>query len=147
MATSIRRIFVDTNILVYATVVTAPLHQRAQQTLQTLWNSGDDLWLSRQVLREYAMVVTRPQSFMQPLTPSIAANHVQRFVGQFQIADDTPTVTTQWLTLLQTLTIAGRQVYDANIVATMLAFGVTHLLTNNPSDFTRYGQRITVVPL
>ncbi len=62
-----RRVFIDTKILVYVTVASAPLHQTAQQTLQMLWNAGDDLWISRQVLREYAMVVTRPQPFMQRL--------------------------------------------------------------------------------
>lgn len=140
-------IFVDTNILVYATVQAAPLHYQAQRTLQDWWDRGSVLWISRQVLREYAMVVSRPQSFMQPLAPLAVAEQLTVFTRQFQVADDTSAVTAHWLTLLSTLHIAGRQVYDANIVATMLAYDITGLLTNNAADFRRYGSQITLVPL
>jgi len=80
MTTSRRPIFVDTNVLVYATIVSAPFHEQAQKTLQTLWESEDDLWISRQVLREYAMVVTRPQSFMQPLDSAATLTGVYRTI-------------------------------------------------------------------
>jgi predicted nucleic acid-binding protein len=147
MATSPRQVFIDTNVLVYATVPTSPFHTRAQASLTALWNAGDDLWINRQVLREYAMVVTRPQAFMQPLAPAAAALQAQALSTQFRVADDTSAVTAQWLVLLQTIAVGGRQVYDANIVATMLAFGITHLHTHNTADFTRYSHLITVLPL
>jgi predicted nucleic acid-binding protein len=41
--------------------------------------------------------------------------------------------------------VAGRQVHDANIVATMLAHGETRLLTSNRSDFKRFAHAIEVV--
>ena len=39
----------------------------------------------------------------------------------------------------------GKQVHDANIVATMIAHGETRLLTFNESDFRRFGSLIEVV--
>ena len=43
-------------------------------------------------------------------------------------------------------TIAIRpQIHDANIVATMLAYGEGRLLTFNTADFRRYGDRIELV--
>ena len=39
---------------------------------------------------------------------------------------------------------AGKQVHDANIVATMQAHGERRLLTFNGSDFRRYGEHITL---
>jgi predicted nucleic acid-binding protein len=39
----------------------------------------------------------------------------------------------------------GRQVHDANIVATMLAHGETRLLTFNDADFRRFSSVIEVV--
>ena len=38
--------------------------------------------------------------------------------------------------------VGGRQIHDANIVATMLAHGERRLLTFNAADFRRYGDRI-----
>ena len=36
---------------------------------------------------------------------------------------------------------------DTNIVATMQAYNITHLLTHNIADFQRFEDHITVVPL
>jgi hypothetical protein len=41
----------------------------------------------------------------------------------------------------------GKQVHDANIVATLLAYGVRTLLTDNVSDFARWAHVIDVRPL
>lgn len=48
------------------------------------------------------------------------------------------------LTLLATRIVAGRQVHDANRVATMLARGITRLLTFNVGDFDRFSDVITI---
>ncbi len=41
----------------------------------------------------------------------------------------------------------GKQIHDANIVATMMAHGIRTLLTDNVSDFARWGHVIDVRPL
>lgn len=142
-----RQVFIDTNILVYATIVGAPFHNQARQALQTSWDNEDTLWISRQILREYAMVVTRPQTFMQPLKSEVAIQQLQSFMTQFQIADDNAGVTTQWLNLIKTIGVNGKQVHDANIVATILAYNISHLLTHNMADFNRYGGLVNLIPL
>jgi predicted nucleic acid-binding protein len=38
----------------------------------------------------------------------------------------------------------GKQIHDANIVATMLAHGILTLLTDNIGDFVRWGHLIDV---
>ena len=53
-------IFLDTNILVYANVATAPLYSAAQQVIQSYAYAGADVWISRQILREYLATLTRP---------------------------------------------------------------------------------------
>ncbi len=44
-------------------------------------------------------------------------------------------------------TVAESPLHDANIVATMLAHDIKHLLTDNVEDFSRYASYITVVPV
>ena len=53
-----------------------------------------------------------------------------------------PVVTDRLLALCREVSVGGRQIHDANIVATMLAYGERRLLTFNTADFRRYGDRI-----
>jgi predicted nucleic acid-binding protein len=139
--------FVDTNVLVYANMAQAPLHAVALMRLQEVARTGAPLWISRQVLREYLAVVTRPQrwSAPQPLTRALA--RVRYFQRRFQVADETAVVTARLLTLLRTIPAGGAQIHDANIVATMQAYGIQRLLTENVADFARFSGVITIVPL
>jgi hypothetical protein len=70
-----------------------------------------------------------------------------RFERQFRVAEDGPAVTINLLNLLKTIAIGGKQVHDANIVSTMEAHGLRHLLTHNVADFHRFASRIVVIPL
>ncbi len=49
------------------------------------------------------------------------------------------------MTLSRRFSFGGKQVHDANIVATMLAHGETRLLTFNGADFRRFSSVIEVV--
>jgi predicted nucleic acid-binding protein len=60
-------VFIDTNVLVFANTATAPLHAEAQAALQSYAASGAELWISRQILREYLATLSRPQSFSSPV--------------------------------------------------------------------------------
>jgi predicted nucleic acid-binding protein len=140
-------VFVDTNILVFANTATAPFHAEAQAALRSLAASGAELWISRQVLREYLATLSRPQTFTAPVPVATLCADVVRFQAQFHIAEDGPAVTANLLALLSTITIGGKQVHDANIVATMRVYGLRRLLTHNTADFARFGALIQVEPL
>lgn len=130
--------FVDTNVLIYATVGAAPLHQEARAALDEARRTDHDLWISRQVLREYIATVTRPQSYMRPLPIAAVQAAVVRFQADFLIAEDSSAVTAQLLGLLATVPCGGKKVHDANIVATMLAHDIYTLITANTADFVRF---------
>ncbi len=140
-------VFVDTNILVFANTATAPLHAEAQAVLLAFAASGAELWISRQLLGEYLATLSRPQSFTAPVPVATLVADIGRFQAQFQIAEDGPAVTANLLTLLTTIVIGGKQVHDANIVATMQTHGLRRLLTHNTADFARFGALIQVEPL
>jgi predicted nucleic acid-binding protein len=137
-------VFVDTNILVNASVVSAPFHQNASQALKGLRQSGVELWISRQILREYLATLSRPQSFTAPLTASTLSADLIYFQAQFRIAEDGPTVTASLLQLINHTPVGGRQIHDANIVATMTVHSLQNLLTYNVSDFKRFASIISI---
>lgn len=138
------RLFVDTNILVYANVATAPLHQQALKAIKDAHQTGRPLWISRQVLREFIAARTRPQTFARPSTPEVVIERVHYLEEHFHIANDTPTVTSQLVKLMGRFQVGGKQVHDANIVATMLAYNIPALLTHNTKDFERFAETIQI---
>ena len=140
------RAFVDTNALVYADQATSAFHQTARAALARLEKEGADLWISRQVLREYLATVTRPDpKGVPPMTRADAAAAVEGFQGAYFIAEDGRQATARLLDLVRTVPMGGKQVHDANIVATMLAHGITRLLTFNEADFRRFSALIEVI--
>lgn len=52
------RIFIDTNILVYANLGQSPFHSHAVARLQELQDNDCSLYVNRQVLREYLAAMT-----------------------------------------------------------------------------------------
>jgi predicted nucleic acid-binding protein len=99
------------------------------------------------VLREYLSAVTRPQATSPGLSIVAALADVRRFRASFEIAADSSAVFDRLLQLLATHPVAGKQVHDANLVATMLEHGVRRLLTFNAGDFQRFAGSIDLVPL
>jgi predicted nucleic acid-binding protein len=138
-------VFVDTNVLVYATQATSPHRDAARDGLHRFRASEGRLCLSRQILGEYLSVVTRPQLFLNPVPMAEALADVAGFATDFELLEDGPEVGRRLMELCRLVLIAGRQVHDANIVATMLAHGEDRLLTLNRSDFRRFEPRIEIV--
>ena len=137
--------FVDTNVLVKGRILEAPGHAAAREELETAFGDSEPLRISRQVLREYLAVVTRRQPWAVGITLEVALADVARFKDAFEVLEDGPAVTDRLLALCREVPVAGRQIHDANIVATMLAHGERRLLTFNTADFRRYGDRIELL--
>jgi len=137
-------LFIDTNILIYANVATAPLHELALIAIRNAHQSGRPLWISRQVLREFIAARTRPQTFAQPSAPEVVIERIRYLEERFQVADDSSAVTCQLLKLMGDYKIGGKQVHDANIVATMRTYDIPALLTHNTEDFKRFGDVIRI---
>ena len=137
--------FIDTNVLVYASQRTSAYHQRGIVCLRVAAQGGQELWISRQILREYLATVSRPQRDHPALPMHEAMADVERFERDFNIAEDGPGVFARLRCLLASVPTAGKQVHDANIAATMLGHGLTRLLTFNAADFRRFEPQIEVV--
>ena len=137
--------FLDTNVLVLARFEGAPRHALARRRMWEAGNSGEILRISRQVLREYLATVTRPQRWSPPVGMDRALAHVAALEARFEVFEDGPEVSEVLKRLCREVSVAGKQVHDANIVATMLAHGETRLLTFNAGDFRRYGERIDLI--
>jgi predicted nucleic acid-binding protein len=129
-------VFVDTNVLVYSTRPLSTHHAAAAGALARL-GGGSTLWISSQILREYLAAVTRPQATAPGLPMETAISDVRRFRMAFRVAEERASAL-RLIEILSAHRVAGRQVHDANIVATMLDCRVYRLLTFNGTDFQRF---------
>ena len=137
--------FIDTNVLVRARFTAAPEHALARERLRTALGGTEPVRISRQVVREYLAVVTRPQTWSAPLAMPDALRDADWFLSTFDLLEDGPEVTRVLAALCRDVPVAGRRVHDANIVATMLAHAEERLLTFDLQDFRRYDGRITLI--
>ena len=140
-------LFVDTNVLIYATDPRSPLQPIAAETLRQASDSGVPLVVSPQVLREYLAVAGRPATSGGVTPLDDVLDNIETFRVAFRVVEDSSAVIDRLIALVRQLPVAGRRVHDTNIVATMLVHGVRRLLTHNTGDFERYAHLISVVPL
>ncbi|MGH7041497.1 MAG: type II toxin-antitoxin system VapC family toxin [Acetobacteraceae bacterium] len=133
--------FIGNNVLVYATAEGAPFRERARTALVRL-AAIESLSISRQVLQEYVATTTPPQTWGKPPTLAEALADAAVFEQHFILREDGPTVWDRLVAFGGRFAFGGRQVHDANIVATTLAHGERQLLTFNDADFRRFADLI-----
>ena len=78
------------------------------------------------------------------MTRNALLSAAQEYERAFCFAEDQDVVTQQLFLLLDQIPTGGKQVHDANIVATMLAYGIPRLVTYNLEDFRRFSGLVDV---
>jgi predicted nucleic acid-binding protein len=141
------KIFIDTNILIYAALIGSPFHMMARQKLQDFQNSQTQLWINRQVIREYLSIISKLSTGSLKVVASAHLADLRALLEDFTIADENELVTHNLFHILNLVPCGGKQVHDANITATMMANNIQYILTHNVDDFTRFGTFIQVEPL
>jgi predicted nucleic acid-binding protein len=141
------KVFVDTNILLRAFHETMPEHEKAKALIDKMMDEDVEFWISRQIIREYLVQATHPRTFEIPLTMEQVLGQLETIQSLFRIADETAAVTTQLLSLLKVYPTGGKQIHDANIVATMLVYGIDTLLTINVADLKRFEDKIKLIAI
>ena len=142
MTTAARPVFVDTNALVYAAIPQSPFCLKTRGVLARLKKAGYELWISRQVIRELLVQLSRTPH--QEYKPADIFAAVRALEKHYLIAEEHALVGDQLYLLLDKVPCGGKQIHDANIVATMLAFDIPQLFTYILDDFRRFDSFIHV---
>ena len=131
---------IDTNVLVRVADTVDPAHQTAIEGLVRLRRAGTALWVAAQNVIEFWNVVTRPVSSNGLGWPIEAAFDERRRIERlYRLVPDEPGIYEKWRALVDEHRVAGRQVFDARLVAIMLIAEIDWIVTFNHADFTRYG--------
>ena len=138
---------VDTNILLRSSEPSHPMFASATTAMDILLSSGEEVYIVSQNLIEFWGVCTRPKD-KNGLGYSITETQeeLNRLKNLLPLLSDTPEIYQHWERLVNTYEVKGVNVHDARLVAAMLVYGLTHILTFNTQDFLRYSEIIAVHP-
>lgn len=148
MTTDVSSVLLDTNVLLSATAPARDLHRAAVQVLDRWPRRDIELCVSGQVLREYLVVATRdPAQNGLGLNIHDALENVAAFAERSRFLAEGSEVASRLRALLQAAECSGKQIHDANLVATASVHEVPGLVTENVGDFERFEEHIELVPL
>jgi predicted nucleic acid-binding protein len=142
------RAMLDTNVLLAATDEGRAQHNQALGIVNDWPGRGTTLYTSGQIIREYLAVATRPaekNGLGMRLADALA--NVRAFRARTSLLAEDGKVADRLLTLLGDISCGGKQIHDANVVATMLVHGIDTIVTINLVDFTRFERQVRLVGL
>ena len=140
-------VFLDTNVLVAASVAERPSHASATTLLAKLTAEQTPYCISHQVCREFLVVLTRTPVSGREFTVEEALQALDVWMSACVVLDENAAVLVELLALVRDHQVKGKQVHDANIVATVRAKNVRRLATLNVADFERYDNDISIETL
>ncbi|NJL38821.1 MAG: type II toxin-antitoxin system VapC family toxin [Leptolyngbyaceae cyanobacterium SM1_4_3] len=135
----------DTNVVMRFCNPSDMQHELATDAISRLLMQSDECLLVTQVIIEFWVVATRPtQVNGLGWTVEQTRSTIDQPLDRFLFLEESPQIFPNWLNLVTTDRVMGKRTHDARIIAAMLANGITHLLTFNPSDFASISS-ITIV--
>ena len=138
---------VDTNILLRITRRSDPEHKVVDTALARLAGQGAILYYTHQNIAELWNAMTRPvQRNGLGLTPAETEREVLAIEAGMNFLPDSEAVYREWRRIVVAHRVAGVQVHDARLAAAMYVHGVTHILTLNVADFSRFEGLTAVHP-
>jgi predicted nucleic acid-binding protein len=138
---------VDTNILLGMTRRSDPQHQIVDAALARLASQGIILHYTHQNIAELWNVMTRPPVRNGlGLTVAEAEREVRAIESGMSFLPDSEAVYREWRRIVVQYGVLGVQVHDARLAAAMRVHRVSHILTLNVADFSRFSGLTAVHP-
>jgi len=137
----------DTNILLRMTRRSDPEHHLVDAALVRLASQGTVLHYTHQNIAELWNAITRPVSRNGlGLTVTEAEREVRAIEAGMALLPDGELVYREWRRIVVQYGVQGVQVHDARLAAVMYVHRVSHILTLNLSDFSRFSDLTPLHP-
>ena len=136
---------VDTNVLLRIPKLSDPNHLAVDNAIAKLATQGTTLYFTHQNIAELWNTMTRPLSRNGfGLTVQDADREVALIESGMELLPDSAEVYREWRRIVVRYGVSGVQVHDARLAAAMYTHGISHILTLNESDFSRF-ERLTPI--
>lgn len=131
---------IDANVLVYAMDGGAPQHAASRAVLEAARAEPGTFCVTSQLLCEFYSIVTNARRVANPRSPVEAADAISRMLVFLRVLPVPSTAVEGWLDLLRRHPVTGGDVFDLQLVAVMLAHGVSRVYTFNVGDFAAFSE-------
>jgi predicted nucleic acid-binding protein len=130
----------DTNVLVYAADETSPFHQASRNLRDRGLRGEISLCLFPQIFYEFFAIVTDPRRVQNPRSKEEAVLEIEKYYQADYLLKmyAGPDVMEITLDLLKRYEIRKQEIFDLQLVATMLSNNVTGIFTFNQDHFGKY---------
>jgi predicted nucleic acid-binding protein len=142
------RALLDTNILIYALDPTSAYYPACGALLERTKAAGADLCVAPQNLAEFYAITTNARRVPVPRKPAEALAVVEQFLERpgLELLPVPADIVSRWIALVRRHPVAGGDLFDLQLVATMLANGVTRIYTYNRDDFVPFTELEVIIP-
>jgi predicted nucleic acid-binding protein len=142
------QVLADTNVLLRLVEPDHPHSAAAADATKSIRLAGHQLVIVPQVIYEFWVVATRPTNNNGlGLEPADARNLLAKLSPTLKLLRDERSIYEVWQRIVVDHRITGKQAHDARLVAAMIRHDISHVLTFNVSDFSRFGSIKIVDPL
>ena len=138
----------DTNILVYAADETSPFHRAAVLLRERGLRGEISLCICPQVLNEFFAIITDPKRVSSPIIQKEALLEIEKYFYSNNILKiyPAPQVIEITMDFLKRYEITKQEIFDLQLVATMLSNNVTRLYIYNQEDFLKFKEIEVLTP-
>jgi len=138
----------DANVLAYAVDVDAPQHAASSALLEAASDPSVTLYVTSQILCELYSVITNPRRVAVVSSPTEALSIISAMLALpgLQVLPTPARAVAGWMRLVQRHPVAGANVFDLQIVATMQANGIDRIYTFNSDDFKVFSELVVLTP-
>ncbi len=127
---------VDTNALVYAVNPSSPQHESAKNLWMKGLNGEIPLCVSPQIFLEFFSTVTNPTRFDPPRRPEEAIQEIRKYLlSSLLLIFPTEDTLERLLGLAEKHMVKAQEMFDLQLIATMLSNGVDRIYTYNVEHF------------
>lgn len=132
-------ILVDTNIWIYAVNIDAPQHPASRKFIEAVIAGRFNGVITPQILLEFYAIITDKRRVERPLSPELALEQVKAIRTACLIVDAGSKALDRLTEILaEQPNLKGAKIFDAFIVAQMMAAGIKQICTYNIHDFKGY---------
>lgn len=142
------QIFVDTNVLIYAFSKESEYYKASRELLNKAQEGELSLCIAPQVLAEFYAIATDPRRTTVPQKPQETANVIDQLLEMpgMVLLSLPVDVVNRWTALIRQHPVRGRDIFDVQLVATMLGNGVSQIYTYNRKNFEKFNEIEVLAP-
>jgi predicted nucleic acid-binding protein len=132
----------DTNVLVYAADGTSPFHHPSKHLRDSGLRGEVSLCVFPQIFSEFFAVITDSRRVSNPRTREEAATEIEKYLKAAYLLKlyPGPDVMDIMLDLLRRYQVKRQEVFDLQLVATMLSNNIKRIYTFNREHFDRFAE-------